>query len=145
MRLPRPDFVSVAASPPATPAVWCQFLSPPVPSSKTVLAGVSSYWGLSEYASLLVAGVLLTNLAYVGAAVVFFHLTRLVFGSERFAFRAALLLTVAPIGIFASAIYTERCEGRECGPTPPLFPSLSFSFPSSFLLLPFFFPFFFPF
>ncbi|KAI8592902.1 GPI mannosyltransferase 2 [Geranomyces variabilis] len=63
--------------------------------------------GLQRDQALMLAGVIVSNLSFVAAAVVLYRLGCVVLGDERQAYRAAILFAITPAGLFMSAIYTE--------------------------------------
>ena len=62
---------------------------------------------LPPRAVLALAGALLSNAAFVGAAVLLYHLSARVTGSRRVACAAALLFCISPASVFMSVAYTE--------------------------------------
>ncbi|KAJ1913486.1 ER membrane glycoprotein subunit of the GPI transamidase complex-like protein [Tieghemiomyces parasiticus] len=63
--------------------------------------------GLGFRISVILAGVLISNLAFVGSAVVLYRLGQDVVGDDRLAYLAALCYCFTPASAFMSAIYTE--------------------------------------
>ncbi|RKP07024.1 GPI mannosyltransferase 2 [Thamnocephalis sphaerospora] len=62
---------------------------------------------LSERVIMLLAGVTLSNVAFILAAIAFYRLTRTMFGDHRFALVSATLFCLAPSSMFMSSMYAE--------------------------------------
>ncbi|KND00381.1 GPI-anchor transamidase GPI18 [Spizellomyces punctatus DAOM BR117] len=79
---------------------------PGLPLLMRALSAILPSCGLERRTILMLMGVTISNVAFVGAAVVLYRLgCRLL--NERLAFTAAILFCVTPAGLFMSAIYTE--------------------------------------
>ncbi|CAG9460593.1 unnamed protein product [Pedinophyceae sp. YPF-701] len=77
--------------------------------TRTLLAPVAPHLG--HLASMALAGLLLSNAAFVAAAVYLYRLTLLVLGDERHAALAAVLYCINPASVHHSAVYTEGLFG----------------------------------
>ncbi|KAJ3183848.1 hypothetical protein HDU87_005964 [Geranomyces variabilis] len=65
--------------------------------------------GLQRDQALMLAGVIISNLSFVAAAVVLYRLGCVVLGDERQAYRAAILFAITPAGLFMSAMLVLAC------------------------------------
>ncbi|TPX55947.1 hypothetical protein PhCBS80983_g04916 [Powellomyces hirtus] len=74
---------------------------------RAVAACIQFHASLGEQPALILAGLIISNASFVGAAVVLYRLGCRILRDERLAFRAAILFTITPAGLFMSSIYTE--------------------------------------
>ena len=64
-------------------------------------------WAMCESDSILMAGLVLSNLSFVAAAIALLELSRKVLGSDALAFRSAILFCMSPATPFFSSFYSE--------------------------------------
>ncbi|PVU99703.1 hypothetical protein BB560_005461, partial [Smittium megazygosporum] len=62
---------------------------------------------MNEQLVMMVSGIIISNLSFVGSCVALYRLGIVLFTNENFAFLSAMLYCITPSNIFMSAIYTE--------------------------------------
>lgn len=80
---------------------------PLMPVMMRTVGSIFSVTGIPFEYAISLAGVLISNLAFVGAAVALYNLTLRLFQSEQIAKYSAILFCFTPASIFMSAVYTE--------------------------------------
>ncbi|PVU91328.1 hypothetical protein BB559_004183 [Furculomyces boomerangus] len=71
----------------------------------SVLSPLRSHVG--EQFNLMISGIIVSNLSFIGSAIALYRLGIILFGNEGFAYFSTMLYCLTPAGIFMSAIYTE--------------------------------------